>query len=72
MMREPPDRQRANRRALAAALIAVAAVLILVEPFPKGAVLLVLTEHHGIDAGDLPALVLILVAAWLALSRPLS
>jgi hypothetical protein len=26
-----------------------------------------LTEHHGVDTGDLPAIVLSAVAAWLAL-----
>lgn len=47
-------------------LAAVAIGLVVVEPFPKGAVLLSFTEHHGLDAGDLPALALLLVAAWLA------
>jgi hypothetical protein len=38
-----------------------------VEPFPKGDVLLKLTTHHGVDIGDLPALALLLVAACLAI-----
>ena len=35
-------------------LAAVAAVLVVVEPFPKGKVLLSLTSTHGVDAGDIP------------------
>jgi len=48
-------------------LAAVAIALVVQEPFPKGATLVALTEHHGVDAGDLPAIVLLLTAAWLAL-----
>lgn len=48
-------------------LAAMAIGMVVVEPFPKGATLLALTEHHGVDAGDLPALALLLVAAWLAI-----
>jgi hypothetical protein len=36
------------------------------EPFPKGAVLVSLTASHGVDAGDLPVLLLLLLAGWLA------
>jgi hypothetical protein len=57
---------RARRRLLALALVTVAACFLVAEPFPKGAVLFSLTESHGVDAGDLPALVLLLVAGWLA------
>jgi hypothetical protein len=50
-----------------AVLLAIAAIaLIVAEPFPKGGVLLSLTGTHGIDVGDLPALVLLLLAAWVA------
>jgi hypothetical protein len=56
-----------RRRVLAVALAAVAVVLVVVEPFPKGFVLVSFTKSHGIDAGDLPAIVLLLVAAWFAL-----
>jgi hypothetical protein len=46
-------------------LAAVAIGLVVAEPFPKGEVLLSLTHAHGVDAGDLPALALLLVAACL-------
>ncbi len=56
----------AARRPLAAvALALLAVVLLLLEPFPKGVVLLHLTHGHGVDAGDLPAVGLCLAAAWL-------
>jgi len=44
-------------------LAAVAIGLVIVEPFPKGAVLFSLTPTHG----DLPAVALLLVAACLAI-----
>jgi len=47
-------------------LVALAIVIVAVEPFPKGEVLLTLTHSHGVDVGDLPALALLLVAACLA------
>jgi hypothetical protein len=62
-----PRSSRVQRRILAVVLAAVAIGLVVVEPFPKGATLLALTEHHGVDAGDLPAIVLLLLSAWLAL-----
>jgi hypothetical protein len=54
------------RRLLALAVLTVAVVAIVLEPFPKGAVLLSLSHSHGVDAGDLPAIVLLLVGGWLA------
>jgi hypothetical protein len=48
-------------------LAAVAIGLVIVEPFPKGEVLVSLTATHGVDVGDLPAVALLLVAAWLAI-----
>ena len=57
---------RRRRRLVALVLVAVAAGLVVVEPFPKGTVLLSLTSSHGVDAGDLPALALLLVAVSLA------
>jgi hypothetical protein len=33
--------------------------LAVLEPLPKGRVLLSLTSSHGVDAGDLPALALL-------------
>jgi hypothetical protein len=55
-------------RIVLAILLAIGAVALIVgEPFPKGDVLLSVTSTHGIDVGDLPALVLLLAAAWLAI-----
>jgi hypothetical protein len=51
---------------LALGLAAVAIGLLVVEPFPKGEVLLSLTTTHGVDSGDIPALAMLLVAAALA------
>jgi hypothetical protein len=48
-------------------LAAVAVGLVVLEPFPKGNVLLSLTSTHGVDAGDLPALALLTVAVVLAI-----
>ena len=53
--------------ALALVLAAVAVGLVVVEPFPKGKVLLSLTSTHGVDAGDLPALAMLLVAVVFAI-----
>jgi hypothetical protein len=53
---------RRRRRLLALMLATVAAGLLVLEPLPKGRVLLSLTSTHGVDAGDLPALALLLVA----------
>jgi hypothetical protein len=55
-----------RRRVLALVLAAVAVGLVVVEPFPKGKVLLSLTSTHGVDTGDIPALAMLLVAAYLA------
>lgn len=59
--------QTRRRRLQALVLAVVAIVLVVVEPFPKGLVLVTLTATHGIDLGDLPALGLLLVAACLAI-----
>jgi hypothetical protein len=59
-------RIRGRRRVLALVLAVVAVGLVVVEPFPKGAVLLSLTPTHGVDTGDIPALAMLLVAAALA------
>jgi hypothetical protein len=56
-----------RRRLLAFMLAAVAVELVVLEPFPKGKVLLSLTSTHGVDAGDLPALALLAVAVALAI-----
>jgi hypothetical protein len=44
----------------------VLAAVAIGEPFPSGRVLLSLTDTHSIDAGDIPALAMLLVAACLA------
>jgi hypothetical protein len=54
------------RRVAAVVLVAVAVAAIAVEPFPHGVVLARITETHGVEVGDLPAVLLLLVAAWLA------
>ena len=59
-------RTRGRRRVLALVLAALAIGLVVVEPFPKGSLLLSLTPTHGIDTGDIPALAMLLVAAALA------
>ncbi|HEY6686527.1 MAG TPA: hypothetical protein VI094_10025 [Propionibacteriaceae bacterium] len=59
--------QRRHRRLQALVLVAVAVGLVVVEPFPKGVVLVSLTPTHGVDVGDLPAVALLLVAACLAI-----
>ena len=61
-----PVKSRPRRRLLAFVLAAVAIVLIVAEPFPKGDVLLEFTATHGVDVGDLPALALLLIATCLA------
>jgi hypothetical protein len=43
--------------------------MVIIAPFPHGATLLALTHEHGIDAGDVPAIALYLVAALLACGR---
>jgi hypothetical protein len=63
--RAPEDAGR--RRLLALALTVLAVVLVVAEPFPKGEVLVSLTESHGVDAGDLPSLGLLVLAGWLAI-----
>jgi len=54
-----------HRRTLVVVLTAAAIVIVVAEPFGKGVVLLSLTETHGIDSGDLPALAMLAIAGWL-------
>jgi hypothetical protein len=56
-----------GRRLLAFLLVAMAIVLIIAEPFPKGDVLMKFTPTHGVDVGDLPAVALLLIAACLVI-----
>jgi hypothetical protein len=65
MSRPTPIRRR--RRLLALVLAVVAIGLLVVEPFPKGEVLLSITHAHGVDSGDIPALGMLLVAACLVI-----
>jgi hypothetical protein len=58
---------RRRHRLQALVFAAVAVGLVVLEPFPKGKVLLSLTESHGVDVGDLPAVALLLIAACLAI-----
>jgi hypothetical protein len=62
-----PTAARRRRRRLALAMAAVAIGLVVLEPFPKGEVLLSLTDTHGVDTGDVPAIAMLLVAACLAI-----
>jgi hypothetical protein len=58
---------RRLRLVIALFVLAIATAMVVVEPFPKGPVLMALTAEHGVDAGDLPAIVLYVVACWIAL-----
>ena len=53
---------------MAAVLAVVATAMVILEPFPSGAVLVTLTRTHGIDVGDLPAVALFLVAGGIPLA----
>jgi hypothetical protein len=59
---------RPGRIALAVVLVVAAVAIVILEPLPHGPVLLTLTREHGVDTGDLPAVALLLVAAWLMLA----
>lgn len=63
--------QRRTRRpaglAVGFVLVVIATAMVIIAPFPHGATLLALTHDHGIEAGDVPAIALYLVAALLAL-----
>jgi hypothetical protein len=59
--------RRPRRMLLALVLVVVAVLAIVVEPFPGGPTLLPITPEHGVDAGDLPAVTLLLAAAWLVM-----
>jgi hypothetical protein len=51
---------------IALLVLAIATAMVVVEPFPKGPVLMALTAEHGVDVGDLPAILLYLAAGWIA------
>lgn len=65
MSSRTPTRRR--RRLLALVLAAIAIGMVVMEPFPKGEVLLSLTRTHGVDTGDIPALALLLLALGLGI-----
>lgn len=67
LLRRSAANRRVQRKVLAVVLAAVAVGAIIVEPFPRFFVLLAISKTHGIDAGDVPAIMLLGVAAWLAL-----
>ena len=60
-------RSRPGRIALAVVLVGLAAAIVALEPLPHGPVLLTLTRDHGLESGDLPAVALLLLAAWIVL-----
>jgi hypothetical protein len=62
-----PSRRGTQRRILAFLLVVLAIGLVVVEAIPNGVVLITLTATHGVHAGDLPVLVLLVVAGWLAI-----
>jgi hypothetical protein len=62
-----PSRRGRQRRILAFLLVVLAIGLVVVEAIPNGVVLVTLTATHGVHAGDLPVLALLLVAGWLAI-----
>jgi hypothetical protein len=67
-MWSPESKRRAWRWSLALLLVAVAAAMIVTSgPLPRGPTLLSLSRKHGVDANDLPAIALLLLAAWLVL-----
>ena len=67
-MRTPPVQARPAQIVLAVVLVVAAAAIMVLEPLPHGPVLLTLTREHGVDTGDLPAVALLLLAAWVVLS----
>jgi hypothetical protein len=66
-MRRSPVGSRPGRVALAVVLVVMAAAIVVLEPLPHGPVLLTLTRDHGVDSGDLPAVALLVLAAWIIL-----
>jgi uncharacterized membrane protein len=62
-----PSRRGTQRRILAFLLVVLAIGLVVGEAIPNGVVLVTLTATHGVHAGDLPVLALLLAAGWLAI-----
>jgi hypothetical protein len=64
---EGPSRRATQRRIVAVALVVVAIGLVVVNAIPNGVVLVSLTATHGVHAGDLPVLALLVAAGWLTI-----
>jgi hypothetical protein len=62
-------RRRGLQSLLALILLAVAAVWPLLEIGPRGATILAITPEHGVDVGDLPALIPFTLALVLVFLR---
>jgi hypothetical protein len=60
------ERRRAVQKIIALVLVTTAVCGIVFEPIDKGSVMFSITHKHGVDTGDLPFVVLLVVAAWLA------
>jgi len=58
----PLSFELATRLALVVVLLAQAAAIVIAQPWPEGAILLVLSRGHGVTMGDLPAIPLTLLA----------
>ena len=61
------SRRGTQRKLLAFLLVVLAIGLVVVGAIPNGVVLVTLTATHGVHAGDLPVLALLLGAGWLAI-----
>ena len=62
---ETPSRRGTQRKILAFVLVVLAIGLVVLQAIPNGVVLLTVTATHGVHAGDLPVLALLLAASWL-------
>ena len=63
---ETPSRRGTQRKILAFVLVVLAIGQVVLQAIPNGVVLLTVTATHGVHAGYLPVLALLLAASWLA------
>jgi hypothetical protein len=56
-------------RSLLAMLLVAAAIAVVAVAVPEGPTLVSLTRTHGVHAGDLPVIALLLLAAWVGMAR---
>jgi hypothetical protein len=63
---ETPSRRGTQRKILAFVLVVLAIGQVVLQAIPNGVMLLTVTATHGVHAGDLPVLALLLAASWLA------